>query len=94
MKFDLSKYSTVAERLAQFHKDHPDGRIVTEIDSMHGDIGKTRWVVKATIYLTAEDQAAGLPKATGYAFEVDGTGGANTTSALEKTERVRQSGAG
>jgi hypothetical protein len=86
MRFDLSKYSTVAERLAQFHKDHPDGRIVTEIDSMHGDIGKTRWVIKATIYLTGEDQAAGIAKSTGHAFELDGTGGANTTSALENGE--------
>jgi hypothetical protein len=86
MRFDLSKYSTVAERLAQFHKDHPDGRIVTEIDSMHGDIGKTRWVIKSTIYLSAADQAAGIAKSTGHAFEIDGTGGANATSALENGE--------
>ena len=86
MRFDLSKYSTVAERLAQFHKDYPDGRIVTELTHIDGEIGKTRWVVKSTIYLTAEDQASGLAKATGYAFEVDGTGGANITSALENGE--------
>lgn len=86
MRFDLSKYSTVAERLAQFHTDHPDGRIVTELTNIDGDIGKTRWVIKSTIYLTAGDQANGLAKATGYAFEVDGTGGANATSALENGE--------
>ena len=86
MRFDLSKYSTVAERLAQFHQDYPDGRIVTELADVNGDIGKTRWVIKATIYLTAGDQANNLPKATGYAFEVDGTGGANATSALENGE--------
>ena len=86
MRFDLSKYSTVAERLAQFHLDHPDGRIVTELTNIDGEIGKTRWVIKSTIYLTAGDQANGLAKATGYAFEVDGTGGANATSALENGE--------
>lgn len=86
MRFDLSKYSTVAERLAQFHKDFPDGRITTEIVAMDGEIGKTRWVIKSTIYLSSGDQANDLPKATGYAFEVDGTGGANATSALENGE--------
>lgn len=86
MRFDLSKYSTVAERLAQFHQDHPDGRIITELTNIDGEIGKTRWVIKSTIYLTAADQANGLAKATGYAFEVDGTGGANATSALENGE--------
>lgn len=86
MRFDLSKYSTVADRLKKFHEDHPDGRIYTQIDNIDGEIGKTRWVVKATIYLSAGDQAEGLPKATGFAFEVDGTGGANATSALENCE--------
>lgn len=86
MRFDLSKYATVAERLAQAHADHPDLRIVTEITNIDGEIGKTRWVVKTSLYLTAGDQANGLVKATGYAFEVDGSGGANATSALENCE--------
>jgi len=86
MRFDLSKYSTVAERLAQFHTDYPDGRIVTSIVDITGEIGKSRWVVKTEIYLSAEDQRDGIAKATGHAFEVDGTGGANATSALENCE--------
>jgi len=86
MRFDLSKYATVAERLAQAHADHPDLRIVTEITNIDGEIGKTRWVVKTSLYLSAGDQANGLVKATGYAFEVDGSGGANATSALENCE--------
>ena len=86
MRFDLSKYSTVAERLAQFHADHPDGRILTSIIDISGEIGKSRWVVKTEIYLTADDQRDGIAKATGHAFEVDGTGGANATSALENCE--------
>jgi hypothetical protein len=94
MKFDLSKYSTVAERLAQFHKDHEDGRIVTQwINSdeytswdTKDSTGKRTWVIKTSIYLTAGDQANNLPKATGHAFEVDGGAGANSTSALENGE--------
>jgi hypothetical protein len=94
MKFDLSKYSTVAERLAQFHKDHEDGRIVTEwINSdeytswdTKDSTGKRTWVIKTSIYLTPGDQANNLPKATGHAFEVDGGAGANSTSALENGE--------
>jgi len=46
MKFDISKYATVAERLAQAHLDHPDLRIVTEITNIDGEIGKTRWVFR------------------------------------------------
>jgi hypothetical protein len=41
------------------------------------------WVVEARVYLSAEDQAADLPKATEWAFEIDGVGMANKTSALE-----------
>lgn len=91
MRFDLSKYSTVAERLAQFHQDHPDGRIVTEWENNYRFESEDKspakiWVIKTSIYLTAGDQANCLPKATGYAFEKDGTGGANATSALENAE--------
>ena len=90
MKFDLSKYSTVAERLAQFHKDHEDGRIVTELlspsDYEPAGNGARTWVIKTCIYLTAGDQANNLPKATGHAFEIEGGAGANATSALENGE--------
>lgn len=84
--FDLNKYATVAERLAQFHIDHPDGRIITENLTTLQDRQVSTWVVKTTIYLSAEDQAANLPKSTGLAFEVDGQGMANKTSALENAE--------
>ena len=92
MKFDLSKYATVAERLAQFHKDWPGGRIVTEWENNNRfeveaeKPGPKTWVVKASVYLSAGDQSLHLPKATGYAVEVDGTGGANNGSALENAE--------
>jgi hypothetical protein len=38
------------------------------------------------LYLNQEDQARNLPKTTGWAFEVDGVGMANKTSALENAE--------
>jgi hypothetical protein len=92
MRFDLSKYSTVAERLAQFHEDWPDGRIVTEWENNNRfevepeTKGAKTWVIRTKIYLSAGDQAHDLAKATGYAFEVDGGSGANQTSALENAE--------
>ncbi len=94
MKFDLSKYSTVAERLAKFHADHEDGRIVTEwINANEYDSWDAKdpnvkriWVIKTSLYLTAGDQANNLPKATGHAFEIDGGPGANQTSAMENSE--------
>ena len=94
MKFDLSKYSTVAERLAKFHVDHEDGRIVTEwINANEYDSWDAKdpnvkriWVIKTSLYLTAGDQANNLPKATGHAFEIDGGPGANQTSAMENSE--------
>ena len=85
-KFDLSNYATVAERLALFHADYPDGRIVTKWLNRYDHEAPRTWVVKASIYLTAGDQANDLPKATGLAVEIDGTGGANNGSALENAE--------
>jgi len=86
MKFDLSKYATVAERMAQLKVDYPDYRILTENLTTAEDRQTGTWVMKATLYLTDGDQAAGLAKATGHAFEVDGMGMANKTSALENAE--------
>ena len=87
-RFDLESYATVGERLAQFHLDYPDGRITTEWENnFSADCdGKRSWVVKATIYLSAGDQANNLAKATGYAAETDGTGGANNVAALPNAE--------
>jgi hypothetical protein len=85
-KFNLADYETVEERIKKFYAEHPDGRIVTKwIQEFGLDAPKT-WVFKASVYLTAGDQAAGLPKATGWASEVDGTGGANNGSAAENSE--------
>lgn len=85
-RFDLSKYATVAERIQLLYAEYPDARIVTENLTTLQDRSVSTWVVKASLYLSAEDQAEGLVKATGHAFEVDGGSGANQTSALENAE--------
>ncbi len=49
--FNLEDYETVEERLIKFWKEHPDGRIFTEI------IEHTlqRFIVKASIYNPIQD---------------------------------------
>jgi Zn-finger domain-containing protein len=84
--FNLNDYETVESRIARFYKDYPDGRIITKNVTTAQDRTVSTWVVKTTIYLTDADQERKLPKATGYAFEIDGVGMANKTSALENAE--------
>jgi len=84
--FNLSDYETVESRIARFYKDYPDGRIITKNVTTAQDRTVSTWVVKTTIYLSDADQERKLPKATGYAFEIDGVGMANKTSALENAE--------
>lgn len=68
-RFNLDDYETVESRIKKFYEAYPDGRIVTEC-IVAGQDGT--WLFKAFIYLTAGDQAVGLPKATGYASEKEG----------------------
>jgi hypothetical protein len=87
-RYDLSKYAPVAQRLAMLEKDFPDYRLETQDYSTVEDRAKNVWRVKATLYLTKEDQIDGVPKATGHAFEIDSPSGQgpNATSALENCE--------
>lgn len=88
-QFNLNDYETVEERLKRFWADekHKDARIVTVNHTTAADRQQSMWVVEARIYLDAGDQEADLPKATGWAFEIDGQNGmANKTSALENCE--------
>lgn len=86
MRFDINSYETVASRIDRLLTEYPDARIVTEDLTTPTDRQTLVWRVKAYVYLTAGDQAAGLPKATGHAFEIDGQKGANLTSAYENCE--------
>jgi hypothetical protein len=90
-RFNLDDYETVESRIKKFYEQNPDGRITTEWanNSLFLDQpipAQNRWVVKATVYLSAGDQANQLAKATGYANETDGTGGANNVDALANCE--------
>jgi hypothetical protein len=82
--FNLNDYETVEERIKRFYKDNPDGRIITENQTTLQDRQVGTWVVYAAVYLTNDREA--LARATGLAFEVDGQGMANKTSALENAE--------
>lgn len=84
--FNPADYETVAERIKRFYSDWPEGRIVTRNLTKQHDRAVMTWVVQATVYLTKDDQERNLPKATGLAFEVDGAGMAQKTSALETAE--------
>jgi hypothetical protein len=81
--FDLNSYETVEQRHARAIEAHPDLRSVMVNHTTPADRAQGMWVVEARVYLTAEDQVADLPKATEWAFEIDGQGMANKTSALE-----------
>jgi hypothetical protein len=81
-QFNLADYETVEERIRRFYKDHPQGRIITDNITTLQDRQVSTWVVKALVY-TNDDL---YPKASGLAFEVDGQGMANKTSALENAE--------
>jgi hypothetical protein len=85
-QFNLADYETVEERIKRFYADHPDGRIITENMTTLQDRQVLTWVVRAIIYFDWEELQRNTPKATGMAFEVDGVGGANKTSALENAE--------
>jgi hypothetical protein len=98
-QFNLNDYETVEQRIKRFYKDNPDGRIITENQTTLQDRQVSTWVVKAEIWLPSwklPQDAGGwieLPhrtgwflKASGLAFEVDGVGMANKTSALENAE--------
>ena len=81
--FDLNSYETVEQRHARAIEAYPDLRCVLLNHSTPEDREKGVWVVEARVYLSADDQANDLPKATEWAIEIDGQGMANKTSALE-----------
>lgn len=81
--FNLADYETVEQRHARALEAYPDLRCVIVNHTTENDRAQSTWVVEARVYLTDADQANDLPKATEWAFEVDGVGMANKTSALE-----------
>lgn len=81
--FNLEAYETVEERHARALELYPDLRVEIINHTTENDRAQSTWVVEARVYMNAGDQAMGLFKASEWAFEVDGVGMANKTSALE-----------
>jgi len=81
--FNLENYETVEQRHARALEAYPDLRCVIINHTTENDRAQAMWVVEARVYMDAWDQERDLPKATEWAFEVDGVGMANKTSALE-----------
>ena len=82
-KINLDDYEPVEQRLMRFKTDWPDYRMSSELVSMDGPIGGTRWVVNVQIWKHKDDEA---PAANGYAFEIDGAGMTQKAAALETCE--------
>ena len=96
-QFNLEDYDTVASRIGKLYEKHPDARIITHNLTTEEDRAAMTWIVKAEIHLpmfTLSDDVVMNPKpknnwyvkSTGLAFEIDGAGMANKTSALENCE--------
>lgn len=71
-RFDPNDYSTVAERLQQFWRDYPEGRIVTQIVHAPKKHDDGDWIVQAIVYSGKE--GTDLPRATGAAKQTYGEG--------------------
>lgn len=69
--YNPSDYETVKSRKLRFYQDHPDGRIIVELQNKD-DIDE-KALFKATIYLNKEDQEKNLPRGIGYALELRDT---------------------
>ena len=74
--FNLDEYTTVRERVIEFWKRYPNGRIEAEIL----DWSDKRFIVAARLYREASDEK---PFSTGFAHEVVTDRGVNKDFALE-----------
>ena len=77
--FDRSRYATVSERIELFYRNHPNGRIGTELITRDS----ASVTFKALVFRDAADT---VPAATGWATEREGDGDINTVACLENTE--------
>lgn len=80
-KFDLSSYIPVQDRITQFWEKHPDGRIITEMHTYDQNMDRVIFVAYAY-----KDRNNELADATGWAEEIKGGYGANSTSHVENAE--------
>lgn len=85
-RFNLDEYELVETRIARFLEDNPDGRIIAHDMTRPEDRAKGYWVIRAEVFTDHDQQFSNCPRATGWAFEIEGTAGANATAALENCE--------
>lgn len=71
-RFNPEDYSSVAERVQLFWRDHPEGRIITQIVAAPKSATDGDWIVQAIVYSGKE--GTDLPRATGAARETWATG--------------------
>lgn len=79
--FNLADYVDVQTRITRFWEEYPDGAIRTALASDPGDFTTCRY--RAEVYKHRDNPH---PDATGYAFEIAGSGMANKTSHEENCE--------
>ncbi len=79
VKIHGKEYITVAERVDEFHKKHPNGSIQTELVKFGDGIV----ITKTHVYPDVSDT---IRKFTGLAYEEIGSSQINRTSALENCE--------
>ena len=75
MAFNLNDYEPVANRIARFWTDHPQGAIYSELIYDDGE----RCVVKATVHFVKDEPAV----SSDYAEEMKTERGVNATSRIE-----------
>lgn len=80
-RFDLSQYVDVQERIVRFWTENPNGAIRTRLMSPPDDFSQCRY--EASIF---KNRDSDRPDATGYAFELAGGSGPNSTSHEENCE--------
>jgi hypothetical protein len=81
MAFNLDDYQTVAERLEQAIKDHPDLRIITSLEHVERIEGRpVHYIFKAEMYLGT------ILLSTGWADEIVGSSHITKTNGLEVCE--------
>lgn len=77
--FNPDEYALVAERIALFYDQYPDGRIIPRLHS----VTKNAVIFEARVY---RDRSETDPAAIGWAREFEGDGAINEVACLENTE--------
>lgn len=78
---DLSNYVQVAERMAQFWKDHPNGRIVPTV--VEHNLKQGFVLIRSEVF---DERTDTLPSAAGHASEFRDSSEVNWTSHVENCE--------